>query len=148
MMQAGSPSWAHKVSPERVAAWQAAVIDGRRKLADMERRATYPANPDQDTVALCEHFRLQYKQGRILKALSFSYAISADALCDLTGVHPALIKMEVHHTSRRVGMQIFVVSGPGRSPVLFKIINESDCKRIRDVIARSWSEHLSLNCTG
>jgi len=145
MMEAGTPSWAHKVSPERVKAWQQAVIDGRRIVADAERRATYPANADPDTVALCEHFRLQYKQGRILKALSFSYAVSASELVDLTGVHPALIKMEVHHTSRRTGMQIFVVSDRGRLPVLFRLVNENDCKRVRDVVTASWSEHLSLN---
>jgi hypothetical protein len=123
---------------EQIEIWRNAVIDGRRRIADFERRATYPANPDPDTVAIAEHFRVRYSQARILKALSFSHAVAADELCDITGVHPALIKMEVHHTSRRCGFPIYIVSGPGKKPVLFRITSEADCARIRAIVLLSW----------
>ncbi len=125
-------------SPAQIALWRSAIGDGRRRVADAERRATYPQNADPETVALCERYKIKYWQGRILKALSFFVDVTADELCDLVGIHRALIKMEVHQVSRRTGMQIFVVSKPGHVPAVFRLINARDRDEIRSVIAESW----------
>lgn len=133
-----SEAWQRRFSPEHIAQWRAAVMRGQRRLADIERRTTYPPNPDPDTIALCEHYRIKYKQGRILKALSYFVDVTAEELSDITGVHRAIIKMEVHNTSRRTGMQIYVVSKQGRLPVVFRLMNAIDRDEVRSVMASSW----------
>lgn len=138
MMEAPQP-WNANASRERIEKWQRAVIEGRRRVVEIERRSTYPANPDPDTVAIAEHFQLKYPQARILKALSYSYAVPTDVLSELTGVHKAMIRMEVRNLARRTYLQIVVVAKSANVPALFKMLHESDCKRIRDVIAQSWA---------
>jgi hypothetical protein len=138
MMEAGTPSWSGSVPPERIQAWQAAVIDGRRRVADLERRASYPAKPDPDTVALCEHYRLLYKHGRILKALSYFVKVTPAEMCAISGVRPEMITLEVRRVADRLKMRIETIWFRHGHIESWHLTFAHDRDEVRAVIQSSW----------
>jgi hypothetical protein len=132
--------WQADAALDRVKAWQQAVIAGRLRVADFERRATYPANPDPDTVAIAEHYRIRWHQARILKAMSYFMAVSPADLAAVTGIHPALLKSEVRRVADRttVRMQIDAVHHKSGIVAFFRLGRASDRDEIRAVIQSAW----------
>jgi hypothetical protein len=125
---------------EHIEIWRQAVIDGRRRVHDIERRATYPANPDPDTVAIAEHYRIRWHQARILKAMSYFMAVTPADLAAVTGIHPALLKSEVRRVADRttVRMQIDAVHHKSGIVAFFRLGRASDRDEIRAVIQSAW----------
>lgn len=138
MMEAGRPVWQHKVSPERIRVWQQAVIEGSRIVAINERRATYPANPDPDTVALAEHYRIKWNRARILKAMSYFVAVTAQELADITSTHPALIRSEVQNASRQARMPIQMSVAQRPRVTFYQLANSHDRDELRAVMQAAW----------
>ncbi len=122
----------------RIAAIQKMLADGRRRYNDMERRATYPARPDPDTVALCEHYRLKYPRGRLLKALSYFIDVAAVDLCAVSGLHAAILAMEIRSLEKRTGFSIGLIRLRHNTVVAYRLMREADRDEIRAVIQGSW----------
>lgn len=123
---------------ENIKVWQQAVIDGRRRVADEERRATYPINADEDTVNLAEYYRLKYHQARILKALSFFMDITPAELSAVTGIHRALLSMEVRRVAERLHMSVHTVRRRDNAVVSYRLGNTRDRDEIRAVVRGAW----------
>lgn len=128
-----------QLSPERIAHWQAAVKNGRIKLADLQRRSTYPPNPDPDTVALAEHYRLLWHHARILKALSFFVDVTPSEMSAVSGVHPALLSLEVNRVAQRVGVKVETVRHKDRTVRFYRMIEIDDRDEVRAVIQSCWT---------
>ena len=128
----------HSITQERLEHWQAAVIDGRRTVADIERRATYPAHPEPDTVALAEHYRLRWHQARILKVLSYFVSVTPDEIADLTGVHRALVNSEVSHLARRAQIRMESVKAASGRIGVWRLAHAADRDELRAVIQSAW----------
>lgn len=133
-----SASWQHDATIERIASWRQAVAEGRRRLAEIERRATYPANADPDTVALADHYRLTYPRARILKALSYFTDVTPADLAAVTGIHRALLTVEVVHAASRAKTQVEIIRGNDRSVIFYRLLLAADRDEIRAVIQTSW----------
>jgi hypothetical protein len=123
---------------EHVEVWQKAVIDGRRRVADLERRATYPADAEEDTLTLAEHYRIRWHQARILKALSYFVDVTPAELCFATGIHPALLTMEVRRVAERVRMRVETERRQDRTVAFYRLAHASDRDEIRAVINSAW----------
>jgi len=123
---------------EHIETWRNAVIDGRRRVADIERRSTYPADAEEDTLTLAEHYRIRWHQARILKALSYFVNVKPADLTAVTGIHPALLTMEVRRLAERVKMKVETERRQDRSVVFYRLANMSDRDEIRAVINSAW----------
>lgn len=128
----------HQLTPERIAHWQAAVIDGRRRVADIERRATYPENPDPDTVALAEHYRLRWHQARILKALSYFVSVTPEELCAASGLRRENLTIEVKNTAYRARVKVDTIWVRYGIVAAWRLAESADRDEIRAVIVGSW----------
>lgn len=128
----------HDVTSERIEHWQAAVIDGRRKLADIERRATYPANPEPDTVALAEHYRLRWHQARIVKALSYFVRVTPVELCAVANLRPETVTFEVRRVAERTKFKIDTLWVRYGLVAAWQLASEADRDELRAVIVSSW----------
>jgi hypothetical protein len=129
---------AHDDRAARIAAIQKAIDDGRRRYCNLERRATYPANPDEDTYTLAEHYRVRWHHARLLKALSYFMAVSPADLCAVSGIHPALLPMEVGKLAARVGFKIESVRKQEGAVAFYRLAAEADRDEIRAVIQSAW----------
>lgn len=125
---------------EHIATWRKNLEDGRRRVHDLERRMTYPANADEDTVAIAEHYRVKWHSARILKALSHFVDVTPADLSAVTGIHPALLTMEVRRVAERptVRMTIETVRRKDRTVRFYRLVKPSDAEQIRAVIASAW----------
>ncbi len=105
---------------------------------DGVRRGTYPDNPDSDTVALCEHFRIRYTWGRLLKALGYGVRTSAADLATVSGIPRAMLASELSNMADRVGVQLKM--GRARdNRIVWAVLDDSFVEhQIRDVIHSSW----------
>ena len=123
---------------EQIAQWRAALTEGRRRYYDAERRATYPANPDPDTVAIAEHYRLKYPRARVLKALSYFIDAPAVDLCAVSGIHPALLAMECDSIEKRTGLSIHLIRGRCNKVTAYRLAYTADRDELRAVIQGAW----------
>lgn len=131
--------WAARESdPAKAEEWIAARADGVRRYFDTDRRATYPAQPEEDTLALAEHYRVKWHQARILKALSFFLDITPDELSAVSGVHKALLTMEVRRVAERVGVRAQTVRRADQTVVFYRLSDPADRDAIRAVISNAW----------
>jgi hypothetical protein len=138
-MSSVSPVWQKReVSPEMIQNWQAALNAGRQRYYDLERRATYPAETDEDTLTLAEHYRLKYPHARILKALSFYIDVTPAELSAVTGIHKALLSMEVRRVADRLRMSVYTVRRRDNAVISYRLGNASDRDEIRAVVCSNW----------
>lgn len=131
-------SFQQTATPEQLASWRASVSNACKQLAVMQRRATYPANPDSETIAIAEHYGLKYRPARILKALSYFFDTTPEELSELTGVHPAIVKMEVQSLSARTGIRITFATKRSKVVSFYRLESARDRDEIRAVMASSW----------
>jgi DNA-binding MarR family transcriptional regulator len=124
---------------QRIMEIQEAIAAGRRRYYDAERRATYPANPDEDTVALAEHYRINYPRARILKALSYFVDVSTVDLCAVSGIHRAIMAMEVDNIERRTGLSISLIRARSNKVIAFRLTRAADRDELRAVIQGGWT---------
>lgn len=130
---------AHDDRAARIATMQQAILDGRRRYRDLERRATYPANPDEDTHTLAEHYRVRWCHARLLKALSYFVSVTPVDLCAVSGIHPALLPMEIGKLAARVGFKIESVRKQEGAVAFYRLAAEADRDEIRAVIQSAWT---------
>jgi DNA-binding MarR family transcriptional regulator len=123
---------------QRIKEIQEAIAEGRRRYYDAERRSTYPANPDEDTVALAEHYRLTYARARILKALSYHVDVTPEELTAVSGIHRALLTIEIRKIAERTNLR-FESERKRDNTVLFYRLASRGCRdELRAVIQGSW----------
>jgi DNA-binding MarR family transcriptional regulator len=127
----------------RIMQIQEAIAAGRRRYYDMERRSTYPANPDEDTVALAEHYRINYPRARILKALSYHIDVTPDELSAVSGIHRVLLTMEVNKISERTGVRFESNRRRDNTVLFYRLASSRDREELRAVIQGNW--HFSEN---
>lgn len=128
----------HHMTPERIAHWQAAVKAGRLRVLELERRDTYPANPDPDTVAIAEQYKMKWRAARIMKALSFFTLITRQEMADITGIHHAVLHTEVLHAAERARMRVDVLRGRDRELVGWRLTFSRDAQELRAVMTTAW----------
>lgn len=108
---------------------------GRIRVLDMERRDTYPANPDPDTVAIAEHYKIKWRGARILKALSFFTLVTRNEMADITGIHHAVLHNEVLHAAERARVRVDVLRCRDNRVVGWRLAFAHHAKELRDVVA-------------
>jgi hypothetical protein len=123
---------------EQIEKWKAALNEGRRKYYDLERRATYPANCDPDTRAIGDHYRLKYPRARVLKALSYFIDVPSADLSAVSGIHRALLAMEVDSIERHTGITIELVRARCNKVLAYRLVYGADRDEIRAVIQSAW----------
>lgn len=102
-----------------------------------KRRATYPAKPDPDTVALAEYFRIKWHYARIARALAFGIACTRADLSHVSGVRSTYVGQIVAAVCARIRVQVEFISF-GRNAKDVWRLRQSDVEALQAIIRASW----------
>ena len=105
---------------------------------DAIRRCTYPANPDPDTVALAETYRIRWHQARLLKVLSYFVTCSREELAIAACIDPKQVSEDLKRVAYRCSLKIDSVASVSGQRFGWRLALPEDRDRLKAVIATAW----------